>query len=592
MKGKSRQLKVVGRRGRQVTWVALLAAASLTAGTAVAQVPVDDDGNPLGGDVSPLQNGLEVENPALGETALMSVSELETLVGPIALYPDDLLAIVLPASTYPLEIVQAARFLERAEHDASLKPDEDWDDSVVALLNYPDVLNMMNADIDWTWKLGEAVVGQQSDVILAIETFRDRAFAAGNLKSDDYQNVVVEDGIIEIEPVDDDVIYVPYYEPARVVHYSPTPVFHYYPRAYPVYYYPYPSNHYFTSRFFWGVTTAFTIGWATDRLHVYHHSYHGHPFYGYSYYGSYWRRPSIHVYNNYYVNQYPYIRHDRYRRGDYWRPRYRSGSRPKTRVTHSGYNRDRNRDHYYRDRRTDGLDYNRARPRRPSIGGSRNATRDLSVRDTNRLNPRRQVNTGITASDTNTRRAATEGRTRGGRSVDVRSERDRAIKFRPRGDGSFSARRSERIEPSANNVPRRTPAPVMRHNASSRDTGLNRARSENPRISNRNRADSAIRSARASRATALSRPANRIGSGDRVRQSGLSDRTRSAAGRADVRSQPSRSSRTSQRSSRPSNPRSSRPSSERKASAGRAESKRSDSRGSSRRAGRSERVRN
>ena len=102
---------------------------------------------------------------------------------------------------------------------------------------------------------------------------------------------------LQITPVVEDTIYVPYYEPERVVVYQTRPVYHYYPRAYPVYYYPYPSYHDFDRGFFWGVTTAFTIGWLTDSLHVYHHSYRGHPYYGwnYNFFGSYWRRPSIKV---------------------------------------------------------------------------------------------------------------------------------------------------------------------------------------------------------------------------------------------------------------------------------------------------------
>ena len=103
----------------------------------------------------------------------LQAGEIEELVGPIALYPDDLLAIVLPASTYPLQVVEAGRFLEELESDATLEPNEGWDDSIVALLNYPEVVEMLNDDLDWTWRLGEAVVNQQSDVIAAIESFRD-----------------------------------------------------------------------------------------------------------------------------------------------------------------------------------------------------------------------------------------------------------------------------------------------------------------------------------------------------------------------------------------------------------------------------------
>ena len=77
--------------------------------------------------------------------------DLEELVAPIALYPDDVLGIVLPASTFPLDIVRAARFLDELEEDPALLPDEAWDESVIALLNYPEILLMMNEDLDWTW---------------------------------------------------------------------------------------------------------------------------------------------------------------------------------------------------------------------------------------------------------------------------------------------------------------------------------------------------------------------------------------------------------------------------------------------------------
>jgi len=311
-------------RNESLSLRALLLLLSLALGSAVAvaQVPVDGNGNPTGS----YRVADSVDNAA-GDAELLSPAELEELVGPIALYPDDLLAIVLPASAYPLEIVQAARFLEALENDPSLEPDEDWDDSVVALLNYPDVVRMMDDDIDWTWRLGEAVLAQQAELIAAVEAFRDRAYAAGNLRSDDKQNVSVDDGVIEIVPVDDEIIYVPYYEPAEVVVYQPRTVYYYYPEPYPVYYYPYPAGYHFHSGFFWGVTTAFTIGWPNHYLHVYHPSYWGHPYYGRYYYGHYYRRPSITVYNTWYVNGNHYAPTYRYRDGDYWRPRARAGAR-------------------------------------------------------------------------------------------------------------------------------------------------------------------------------------------------------------------------------------------------------------------------
>ncbi|MGB5448517.1 MAG: DUF3300 domain-containing protein [Woeseiaceae bacterium] len=293
-------------------WLALLPAAAL------AQVPVDESGEIIG------DFEKQYSEPATGndDIPLLSTAELEELVGPIALYPDDLLAIVLPAAAYPLQIVDAARFLEALENDSSLEPDPDWDDSVVALLNYPEVVELLNDDIDWTWRLGEAVVSQQSDVVGAIETFRDRAYTAGNLKSDSYQNVTRDEGTIEITPVAEDVIYVPYYEPARVVVYQPRPVYYYYPRPYPVYYYPYSSSYIFDRGYFWGVTTAFTIGWYSDSLNVFHHSYFGHPYYGRSYWDRWWyRRPTRTIYNTTYVSNHTNVTVNRYYGGDRWRPR-------------------------------------------------------------------------------------------------------------------------------------------------------------------------------------------------------------------------------------------------------------------------------
>jgi hypothetical protein len=348
--------------------------AMLTAAPVLAQMPVDENGNPI----APLQEDATLDSIEDNALPLLSAADLEDLVGPVALYPDDLLAIVLPASTYPLQVVQAARFLERLETDPSLKPDEDWDDSVTALLNYPEVIELMNEDIDWTWRLGEAVVAQQTDVVAAVEAFRDRAYAAGNLKTDEYQTVSDEDGVIEIEPANEEVIYVPYYEPESVVVYQPQPVYHYYPQPYPLYYYPYPAGYSFASNFFWGVTTAFTIGWVTDHLHVYHHSYWGHPYYGRHYYNHYnYRSPSLGIFNHHYVyNSHRYSSY-RHRDGDYWRPRRHGGARPGHNSHRVHYYRDRNRDdwrHRGNGRRHDGQANDRHE--RNDTGGTWTRNRD------------------------------------------------------------------------------------------------------------------------------------------------------------------------------------------------------------------------
>jgi len=181
----------------------------------------------------------EVEGDIVVEPApLLTLTELKKLVGPVALYPDDLLAIVLPASTFPLQVVAAARFRAETAND-SAEPNEEWDESIVALLNYPEALALLNDDIDWTWELGQAVADQEEELMRAVQDVRKEAYAVGNIDSDDKQNVYVEDDVVVIEPVDEEVVYVPYYEPEEVVRYQTTRVYHYYPTRYPLYYYPY-----------------------------------------------------------------------------------------------------------------------------------------------------------------------------------------------------------------------------------------------------------------------------------------------------------------------------------------------------------------
>lgn len=207
-------------------------------------------------------------------------AELEELVGPIALYPDDLVAIVLPASTFPLQVVQAARFREQTPDGT---PSDRWDSSVVALLNYPEVLKKLNDDLDWTWRLGEAVINQQPDVLQAVSVFRERARVAGNLKSDERQIVEVREKIVYIRPVSERVIYVPYYDPWQMTSYHRNRVYHYYPQPYPVYYYPYDDYWDFPTSRFWGVSSWYGIGWQQHRVHWLHHQYRHHPYYGRSY---------------------------------------------------------------------------------------------------------------------------------------------------------------------------------------------------------------------------------------------------------------------------------------------------------------------
>ena len=192
-----------------------------------------------------------------------SAEELEKLVGRIALYPDDLVAIILPAATNPLQMVQADRFLDKRKADPKLPLDEKWDDAVKSLLNYPEVVKSMSADLDWTADLGEAVVEDQGAVLEAIQVFRRKTQAAGNLKTDDKQTVVVEKEVIKIVPADPQVIYVPQYNPSTVVVSGGYPSWGYYPAPYPVYYYPYPPGAALATGLIWGA--AIGAAWSGGR---------------------------------------------------------------------------------------------------------------------------------------------------------------------------------------------------------------------------------------------------------------------------------------------------------------------------------------
>lgn len=216
--------------------------------------------------------------------------QLADLVARIALYPDDLIGIILPASTYPLQIVQAARYLDAVRSNSTLAPDDSWDNSVVALLNYPDVVNMMDRELEWTERLGQAVIMQQPDVIAAIGQFRAQAQAAGNLRSDERQVVEINEGAIRIRPANPQIIYVPQYEPTRVIVYQSEPVFRYYPRPCPVYYYNYESGYPSGFTNFWGVSTMFTIGWSSRRVHMHDYDYYDDPRFDRPYNGYFYRR--------------------------------------------------------------------------------------------------------------------------------------------------------------------------------------------------------------------------------------------------------------------------------------------------------------
>ena len=164
---------------------------------------------------------------------------MEVLVARIALYPDELIAVITAASLYPLQIVEAARYLDQYAKDKNLKPKDSWDGSVISLLNYPDVVKMMSDDLEWTQSLGDAIAYQQKDVLVAIQQLRDEAVAKGVIKTDDKMQVVEENDNVVIKSTNPEVIYVPQYEPQMLYepNYAWQPI-SYYPDPYPNYWYP------------------------------------------------------------------------------------------------------------------------------------------------------------------------------------------------------------------------------------------------------------------------------------------------------------------------------------------------------------------
>lgn len=168
--------------------------------------------------------------------------ELDQLLAPIALYPDSLLAQIFMASTYPLEVVQAGKWTKanqnlKGDALAAALEKQDWDPSVKSLVNFPQVLDMMNEKLDWTQKLGDTFLAHQKEVMDTVQKLRAKAEAQGNLKTTDQQKVVVEKETqtIIIESANPQVVYVPTYNPTVVYGtwwYPAYPPYYYYPPGY------------------------------------------------------------------------------------------------------------------------------------------------------------------------------------------------------------------------------------------------------------------------------------------------------------------------------------------------------------------------
>jgi ElaB/YqjD/DUF883 family membrane-anchored ribosome-binding protein len=158
------------------------------------------------------------------ETDLLAPEQLDILVAPVALYPDPLLVLVLQGSTFPVDVVAAHRFLGKLPEQPDLQPDPDWDSSIVGLLNYPEVVARMDAELDWTQALGDAVLNQLEDVQGSIQQVRLQAYTAGMLATNEQQVVTGRPDLIIVLPADETKIFVPTYDPAAVLAAEPVPL--------------------------------------------------------------------------------------------------------------------------------------------------------------------------------------------------------------------------------------------------------------------------------------------------------------------------------------------------------------------------------
>jgi hypothetical protein len=205
-------MTVVTRSRRQLCalWLSLAALLAFGLGARAHDAPVaaqaaapQDDG--AGGTANQ-------DAAAPPDEALFVLEELEFLVAPVALYPDPLLAAVLQASTVPLQVVEAKRFLGQLEAEPEAAPSSDWDPSILAILNYPQVVERMDANLDWIQALGDAVLFQLGDLQDAVQQVRLTAYTTGALASNEYQEVVANANFIRIRPTSPDQIAVPVYD--------------------------------------------------------------------------------------------------------------------------------------------------------------------------------------------------------------------------------------------------------------------------------------------------------------------------------------------------------------------------------------------
>jgi hypothetical protein len=213
-------------------------------------------GNPGGGPPGPASVGI--------------LPPLDQLLAPIALYPDPLIGLILPSATVPAQIASAAMYVN-GQGDPNLIANQPWTDAVKGLAHYPEVVKWMNQNSAWTEQLGAAFASEPAAVMSAIQDLRSRAQTAGTLQSGPQEQVVTDNGAIEIEPAQPDVIYVPSYDP-NMVYFAPPPG--YYADSYFYWGNPYPMGGWMTYDFDWRGGGLWRGNWYDYRRE---HGGWGHP---------------------------------------------------------------------------------------------------------------------------------------------------------------------------------------------------------------------------------------------------------------------------------------------------------------------------
>src|SRR5258706_119296 len=193
------------------------------------------------------------QTPPAPRNAAATQQELDQMLAPIALYPDSLLSQIFMAATYPLEVVEAARWSRAnpaltGQQAVDAVGERDWDASVKSLAAFPQVLAMMDQHLEWTARLGDVFIAQEPQVMETVQSLRQKAYEAGNLRSTEQATVLQQGDAYAIEPASPEVVYVPYYDP-RVAYGS-----WWWPAYPPVYCAPWPGYY---------VYPGFAFGWGT-----------------------------------------------------------------------------------------------------------------------------------------------------------------------------------------------------------------------------------------------------------------------------------------------------------------------------------------